>query len=301
MWLLSILVLALILAQTITAFAPLAFTTAPSLDCSGTCVAQGAAMSGSTKSVTLSQPLSTSPSDTSPLVIAIVGYSSTDDRVSTPPAVNGASMGSLCTLSAGPSVPFIGIYYYSETSALSSAPITVTITDSKGSSTEATLVAFAIAGASNGVAGSSPPASDVACTTSSSTSGSPSGVISGFKYQDDFVFSAAEALASSISVGSGTTQIANTGSAVSGLVGVASCVGTSASCTSGSSSSSYTFSYTASSTGWSFADMAIKSSSATPVPLFPFGVLPVLLVMTVVYILLRQDWSTRRRRKWTWN
>ncbi len=271
-----------IVAGTLTFDVPVAYAATPTLDCASpsTCVASAAMATGCNGggnhcALSVSGTLSTSSTDTQPMVIAIVGVSSSAITIGAP-TVGGTTMKSLCATSG--LSPDIAVFYFQSSAALSST--TIASSESEGgngiSSTDsASLVAFAIQGQLT-----SGTVTDGTCFASSSTTSSTSQsvIVSGLTDSNDFVFGSVVTLAPPLTTVSGT-QAANTDSQV-GVIGgaVAYNLG------SGSSSSSVSFS-TPSSGAWVAAGAAIKDASGTPIPLFPEGVLPVLLVVPVLYII----------------
>ena len=248
--------------------------TPPSLDCGGQpCVAVAAASPGLLGTIDLTGTLYTAATDTTPVVIAVISVSGLLDTINSP-TVGSTTMTSLCSNTGV--TPQIAVYYETAT-----VPGTggATVTESATGEFQGdagTMVAFAISGAAT-----TGTITDVACATNSGSGTSPSAIVSGFAYSDDFIFAGFATLAPPLTSPSPNTEVGNTGTSQTGLGGAAIYQ-------SGSSASSYTFSYTSGSGAYTTATAAIKSASPTPVPLFPEGIVPILLAVPIVYFVGRR-------------
>ncbi len=269
--------LCIVVFQVLALSIPVAYAATPTLDCANptSCVANAAAAAncnggGKKCALSVTGTLSTSATDTTPMVIAIVGVTSSSVTIS-PPTVGGAGMSSLCATTG--LAPAIAAFYYQSPGALSGAAISWS-GNGATSSDYATLVAFAIQGQIT-----TGTVSDGSCFASSAvtTSTTPSVTVTGLAESNDFIFGSAVSVAPPLATTTGT-QAANTDTQVSGL-------GAAVAYNSGSSGSSSTISFSTGSSGnWVTVGAAIKDSTSTPIPLFPEGILPILVMVTVLFI-----------------
>ena len=263
-----------LLALSMTLSVP-AYAATPALDCgsggSSSCVATAGTIALTT--VTVSGSLTVS--NTGDLIIAIVSASSSSDTF-VAPTYGGAAMLSKCTFTAA--TPYEYLYYYYPGTSGTAETVSETVTGLAGDS--AGLVAFGI----NGVPSSS--FFDGSCISNSGTSTTPS---LAFTTTDtnDFVVAGVVANAgtggtmSAIGATSPTSQI---GSAAFNTL---STFGSSAGYQTGDgSSTSYTLSFSITESigtpSWFEGGVAVKD--ATPsVPEFPYGILPLVLAVPVLY------------------
>ena len=140
--------------------------------------------------------LSTSATDTTPMVIAIIGVTSSSITISAP-TVAGSAMSSLCATSG--LAPAVAAFYYQSTSALSGAQISWSATGA-ASSDYATLVAFAMQGQIT-----TGTVTDGSCFASSAvtTSTTPSVTVTGLAESNDFIFGSAISVAPPLSTTTG--------------------------------------------------------------------------------------------------
>ena len=186
-------------------------------------------------------------------------------------------MTSLCAVS-GTSV-YIGVYYYVAASASNTVTEITAGTSTTGTET-ATLIAFGVSGyATSGIF-------DGSCIVVTGTSLAPSLTLSGLADGNDFVFAGVASLAQPLSTTSPSTQIASVGVAA-GTGSVA--LGGASAYQLGTGVGSYTLAFsTTTSAAWTEVGAAIKNSTPIPVPLFPEGVAPLLVMIPIVYVLLRR-------------
>ncbi len=261
-----LLVVALFATSTLAAV-PVTLAATPALDCGGVaCVATvGSASGGSSHPITMSGSLSTSSSPD--LIVVIVTGDVTGDTPATP-TLSGVTFSSVCTLTN--SAPIIAIYAGKAASTLSSATVSETESGNAGSATGG-MVAFGI---SNYDTTDASPF-DGTCTPVAGSGTTPSQTVSSLSDGNDFIFAGVTTSGGTLSATGATTLIvANTGT-----------VYTAAGYQNGGGGGSYTLAFSAASGSWSEGVVAVKSSTPTAVPLFPSGVLPILVTLPLLYYL----------------
>ena len=195
--------LCVVVFQVLALSIPVAYAATPTLDCANptSCVANAAAAAncnggGKKCALSVTGTLSTSATDTTPMVIAIIGVTSSSITISAP-TVAGSAMSSLCATSG--LAPAVAAFYYQSTSALSGAQISWSATGA-ASSDYATLVAFAMQGQIT-----TGTVTDGSCFASSAvtTSTTPSVTVTGLAESNDFIFGSAISVAPPLSTTTG--------------------------------------------------------------------------------------------------
>ena len=259
--------LVLLVASGAMLIAPVSSATTPQLDCGRSSCPEtvGSASGGSNHAIAMSVTLSTSNSPD--LIVVIVTGDATKDSPQTP-SLSGVSFTSICTSS---STPTMEIYAGEATTALSGATVTETEGGGNGGSTGG-MVAFGISGYDYQT--TSPL--DGSCTSTTGNSASSSLGISGLTDGNDFIFAGVASSGGSLSATGSTTLIGATTSAVYSAGGFQL----------GGGGGSYTLTFSSSVSGaWNESVVAIKDSSPASVPIFPAGIAPVILAITLIYFL----------------
>ncbi|MDG6910086.1 MAG: hypothetical protein JRN08_06925 [Nitrososphaerota archaeon] len=255
---------------------PAAAATTPTLDPG----AVNSAVSSSTN------PISTSITytNTNDLVYVVVAV---DPAGSSPsiglPSASGLSFASRCAINGGT----LGVYmasFYAVASSAASSGISISASFSGAVGATATMVAFAVTGEDTAAPFdpnlSSCPAG---ATGTTQTSGTITFSTTG---TDDFVIGSAaifgSALTGSIAVGSGFTSIASVG-------GVASQAGAEYLTTSTAGSQAPAYSFPGAAVAWAMiGDAFVTTGGASNVPDLPFGALPLVMAVPVVYAIARR-------------
>ena len=179
-------------------------------------------------------------------------------------------MSSICAVSGA--TDSVGIYYLIGSGT--SYAMAASVTKSGGGTNYAVLIAFGVQGyASSGSAPTLDPSG--ACSTGAGST-NPSGGFTTLSYANDFVVAGAAVGGTSTATISSGTSIASASPATT-FVGVA---GFTTSYTGGSA----TISWTASGSSWQESIVAIEASAPIAVPFMPYGILPLVLAIPILYL-----------------